>query len=118
MVAKSGKPHGEEIILPEVTKVLNTDLHMSSRDIIKICNNILSSESLMIWTANVKDTFKLQTTKLALQLKNQHCLEISVCFRNHESFWLKNYYLSGNYLETDTKKESVFYVVDKFSSKR
>ena len=124
LIARSGKPHtiGEELILPAVREVLHTVLHKSPEQIIKAIpisdNSVQRRVDEM--AEKVEDTLcnMLRTTEFSLQLDgstlpgNESLLLAFVRFVKDES--LVQELLFIRQLETDTKGESVFRVVEIF----
>lgn len=124
LIARSGKPHtiGEELILPAVSEVLRTVVHKSPEQIIKAIP--LSDNSVQRrvdeMAENIEDTLcnMLRTTEFGLQLDestlpgNESLLLAYVRFVKDES--LVQELLFARQLETDTKGESVFRVVENF----
>ncbi|XP_026579775.1 LOW QUALITY PROTEIN: zinc finger MYM-type protein 6-like [Pseudonaja textilis] len=124
LIAKSGKPHtiGEELILPAIKEVLSTVLHKSPHDIIKTIP--LSNNSVQRFidemAENVEDVLCsiLWITDLVLQLDestlpgNESFLLAYVRFIKDES--LTEELLFARQLNTDTKGESIFHVVEEF----
>ncbi|XP_037122184.1 protein ZBED8-like [Syngnathus acus] len=124
LIARSGKPHtiGEELILPAVREVLHTVLHKSPDQIIKAIPLSDNSVQRRIdeMAENIEETLcnMLRTTEFSLQLDestlpgNESLLLAYVRFVKDES--LVQELLFARQLETDTKGESVFRVVDDF----
>ena len=124
LIARSGKPHtiGEELILPAVREVLHTVLHKSPEQIIKAIpisdNSVQRRVDEM--AEKVEDTLcnMLRTTEFSLQLDestlpgNESLLLAYVRLVKDES--LVQELLFIRQLETDTKGESVFRVVEIF----
>jgi uncharacterized protein (UPF0305 family) len=124
LIARSGKPHtiGEDLILPAVREVLHTVLHKSPDQIIKAIPLSDGSVQRRIdeMAENIEETLcnMLRTTEFSLQLDestlpgNESLLLAYVRFVKDES--LVQELLFARQLETDTKGESVFCVVDDF----
>lgn len=124
LIARSGKPHtiGEELILPAVREVLHTVVHKSPDQIIKAIPLSDNSVQRRIdeMAENIEETLcnMLRTTEFSLQLDestlpgNESLLLAYVRFVKDES--LVQELLFARQLETDTKGESIFRVVDDF----
>ncbi|XP_026532395.1 SCAN domain-containing protein 3-like [Notechis scutatus] len=124
LIAKSGKPHtiGEELILPAISEVLSTVLHKSPHDIIKtipLSNNSVQ-RCIDEMAENVEDILCsiLRTTDFALQLDestlpgNESLLLAYVRFIKDKSLTQELFF--AKQLNTDTKGESIFHVVEQF----
>ena len=124
MIAKSGKPHtiGEELILPAISEVLRTILHKPPYDTMKIIP--LSNTSVQRRIDEMADIVEdilctiLRTTEFALQLDestlpgNDSLLLTYVRFIKDENLFQE--LLFAKQLETDTKGESIFRIVEQF----
>ena len=124
LIARSGKYHtiGEELIQPAVREVRHTVVHKSPDQIIKAIP--LSDNSVQRrvdeMAENIEQTLcnMLTTTKFSLQLDEstlpgkESLLLAYVRFVKDES--LVQELLFARQLETDTKGESVFYVIENF----
>ena len=128
LIAKAGKPHtiGEELILPAVKEAIKTVLHKSPEQIIKSIplsdNSVQRRVDKM--SENVEETLikMLMTTEFSLQLDestlpgNESLLLAYVRFIKGES--LCQELLFARLLETDTKGESVYRVVEDYFQKK
>ena len=124
LIARSGKSHtiGEELILPAVREVLHTVAHKSPDQIIKAIPLSDNSVQRRIdeMAENIEETLcnMFTTTEFSLQLDEstlpgkESLLLAYVRFVKDES--LVQELLFARQLETDTKGESVFYVVENF----
>lgn len=124
LIAKSGKPHtiGENLILPAVSEVLRTVLHMSPSDIIKkipLSNNTVQRRiDEMAEDVENSLTDFLNTTEFSLQLdestllNNESLLLAYIRFIKDEKIYQE--LLFAKKLETDTKGISIFDVLDKY----
>ena len=128
LIAKAGKPHtiGEELILPANKEVIKTVLHKSPEQVIKSIplsdNSVQRRVDKM--AENVEETLSkmLTTTEFSLQLDestllgNESLLLAYVRFIKGGS--LHQELLFPRLLETDTKGESVYRVVDDYFQKK
>uniref|UniRef100_A0A5S6Q3Q7 DUF4371 domain-containing protein n=1 Tax=Trichuris muris TaxID=70415 RepID=A0A5S6Q3Q7_TRIMR len=124
LIAKSGNPHtiGEELILPAVSEVLRTVLHKPAAEIIRKLplSNSTVQRRLDEMAADVEDQLCnfLRTTKFSLQLdeavlpRNEALLLAYVRFIKEEK--INQELLFARQLETDTKGQSIFLVVEEF----
>ncbi|XP_018015681.1 protein ZBED8 [Hyalella azteca] len=124
LIARSAKPHtiGEELILPAIREVLHTVLHESPDQIIKAIplSDTCVQGRIDEMAENIEETLcnMLRKTEFSLLLEestlpgNESLLLAYVRFIKDES--LVQELLFARQLETETKGESVFHVVDDF----
>ncbi|KFD61358.1 hypothetical protein M514_12069, partial [Trichuris suis] len=124
MIAKSGKPHtiSEQLLLPAVSEVLRTMLHMPATNIIKKIPLSNNTEQRRIGEmgANIESTLWefLKTAQFSLQLdesvlpQNEALLLAYVQFIKGEK--LEQELLFAREMIADTKGECVFYTVQGF----
>ena len=123
LIARSGKPHtiGEELILPAVREVLQTVLYKSPDQIMQAIplSNTSVQRRVDEMAENIEETLCniLTTTEFSLLDEstlpgNESLLFANVRFIKNER--LVQEHLFAWQLETDTKGESVFYVVENF----
>ena len=128
LIAKCGKPHtiGEELILPAVSEVLQTVLHMPACDVIKkipLSNSTVQRRiDEMVFDVKTSLCYYLKTTQFSLQLDestlpdNQSLLLAYVRFLKEEKICQEM--LFAKKLITDTKGESVFLVLKDFFNEK
>ncbi|CDW61102.1 hypothetical protein TTRE_0000953001 [Trichuris trichiura] len=124
LIAKSGKAHtiGEELLIPVISEVLNTVLHVPAADVIKkvSLSNDTVQRRIDDMAADVEQTLCefLKTTQFSLQLDesilpgNEALLLAYVRFIKAEQ--VVQEMLFAKELVTDTRGESIFLVLKDF----
>lgn len=128
LIAKSRKPHtiGEELILPAVSEVIRTVLHKPASDIIiripLINNTVLRRIDKMAQDIENSLCEYLKTSEFSIQLDestlpgNEALLLAYVRFVKEEK--ISQELLFAKCLETDTKGETIFNELKKFSMQK
>ena len=124
LIAKSGKPHtiGEKLILPAVEEVLKTVLHKPASDIIKRIPLSYNTVERRIdeMSSDIKSFLcnYLQTTHFSIQLGESTLPDNAVLLLAYVGFIMNQEIyeelLFARTLITDTKGESIFYVLKNY----